>query len=226
MANITISFHNYVNIESVYKNNTGIVRKSKKTVNDENNLKEKEKLEKKRKEEKIKEEVEKLRKRDREVKSHEQAHLAVAGIYARGVHYEYRRGPDGRLYAVGGEVDIDTSPVPNDPQATIRKAQIIQRAALAPVDPSSQDRAVYAMAVQMEIKAQQELLQEQREKTEKKYNENEKKSEFYESSSKKNAIKMKNEDKIYLPFFRRKIKSYWKLLDYERNTDNSYLKNI
>jgi len=47
--------------------------------------------------------------------------------------------------------------VPNDPQATIKKAQQIKRAALAPKDPSSQDRKVAAEASKMEAKARQEL---------------------------------------------------------------------
>ena len=95
---------------------------------------------------------------DRRVRSHEQAHLAAAGGYARGApSYSYVRGPDGKLYAVGGEVSIDTSPVPGDPQATIRKARAVQAAANAPVDPSPQDRQVAAQAAQMEAAAQSEL---------------------------------------------------------------------
>lgn len=71
------------------------------------------------------------------MRAHEHAHLAAAGSYARGgIQYEYERGPDSRSYAIGGEVDIDTSSVPNDPEATIQKAQAVRRAALAPADPS------------------------------------------------------------------------------------------
>ena len=42
------------------------------------------------------------------------------------------RGPDNRQYAVGGEVQIDTSAVSGDPEATIRSAQTVRRAANAP----------------------------------------------------------------------------------------------
>src|SRR5712692_3393491 len=61
---------------------------------------------------------------DRHVRSHEQAHLAAAGQYARGgPSYQYQTGPDGKQYAIGGEVSIDTSPIPGDPAATAQKAR-------------------------------------------------------------------------------------------------------
>lgn len=109
-------------------------------------------------------EVDKLKARDREVRAHEQAHLAAAGPYAKGgPTFEYQRGPDNKQYAVGGEVQIDTSKVADDPEATIRKAQVIRRAANAPAEPSSQDRHVAAQAAQMEAEARQELVEQQRE---------------------------------------------------------------
>lgn len=105
-------------------------------------------------------EVEKLKARDREVRAHEQAHLAAAGSYAiGGPTYEYERGPDNRPYAVGGEVEIDTSPERN-PEATLRKAQTVRRAALAPAQPSPQDRRVAAQAARMEAEARRELARE------------------------------------------------------------------
>ncbi|PIP72435.1 MAG: catalase [Nitrospinae bacterium CG22_combo_CG10-13_8_21_14_all_47_10] len=98
-----------------------------------------------------------LRARDAEVRAHEQAHLSAAGPYANGTPtFEFQTGPDGRQYAVGGEVSIDASPVPGDPEATVRKAQTIKRAALAPSDPSAQDRQVAAQAAQLEAQARQE----------------------------------------------------------------------
>lgn len=88
-----------------------------------------------------------LRARDREVRSHEQAHRAAGGRYVSGgVHLDYQRGPDGRYYAVGGDVSVSTSPVPGDPQATLRKMAAVRRAALAPAEPSSQDLKVAAQA--------------------------------------------------------------------------------
>ena len=103
-----------------------------------------------------------LQQTDREVRAHEQAHLAAAGGLARGVSFTFVTGPDGKQYAVGGEVSIDTSPVSGDPQATIQKAQQIRAAANAPANPSGQDRAVAAQASAMEQAARQELAAEDR----------------------------------------------------------------
>jgi hypothetical protein len=106
-------------------------------------------------------ELAELKQRDQEVKAHEQAHIAAGGAYARGsAQYEYEKGPDGRKYAVGGEVQIDTSKVPGDPEATIRKMQIVRSAALAPSNPSPQDRRVAAKATQVENQMRQEILAE------------------------------------------------------------------
>lgn len=104
--------------------------------------------------------ISELKLRDAEVVAHEQAHAGVGGQYAGSPTYSYQTGPDGAKYAVGGEVSIDTSKVPNDPQATLLKAQIIKRAALAPVEPSSQDRRVAAKADQMASQARQDMLAE------------------------------------------------------------------
>ena len=108
-----------------------------------------------------------LRTRDAEVRAHEQAHLSAAGPYANGApKFEFQTGPDGKQYAVGGEVSIDTSPVPGNPEATARKAQTVKRAALAPRDPSGQDLAVAAQAAQLEVQARQEAKAEKAEENE------------------------------------------------------------
>ncbi len=107
-----------------------------------------------------KKEVQQLKQRDTEVRRHEQAHLSAAGRYARGgANYTFTRGPDGRQYATGGEVSIDVSPA-RTPQATITKAQVVKAAALAPAEPSSQDRAVAAAAGKMENEARAELAKQ------------------------------------------------------------------
>lgn len=109
-----------------------------------------------------KREVEKLKKTDQEVKTHEQAHMSAGGGHVKGgASYEYQTGPDGNRYAVGGEVSIDTSPVKGDPAATIRKMQAVRSAALAPSNPSAQDRAVAAQAAQAAASAMAELSQKQ-----------------------------------------------------------------
>jgi len=104
--------------------------------------------------------------RDREVRAHEAAHKAAAGNLARGgASFETEKGPDGKSYAVGGEVSIDTSPVSGDPQATINKMQQVRRAALAPRDPSGQDRKVAASAASREAQARAELRAQREEET-------------------------------------------------------------
>ncbi|MCL2281748.1 MAG: hypothetical protein FWC26_00340, partial [Fibromonadales bacterium] len=90
--------------------------------------------------------VEELKKIDRKVKVHEQAHLSAAGGYARGgANYDYVTGPDGKRYANAGHVNLDTGPE-RTPEATIRKAETIRKAALAPADPSPSDRQIAADA--------------------------------------------------------------------------------
>ena len=106
-------------------------------------------------------EVRELEDRDREVRQHEQAHMAAGGQYTRGApSYDYQTGPDGQRYAVGGKVSVDTA-AERTPEATISKAQTIRRAALAPADPSAADRAIAANASRMEAQARQELQQQQ-----------------------------------------------------------------
>lgn len=99
-----------------------------------------------------------LKVRDAEVNAHEKAHAAVGGQHAGSPSYSYKTGPDGVKYAVSGEVSIDTSEVPGDPQATLQKAQQIKAAALAPAEPSGQDRKVAAKADQMAAQARSDLL--------------------------------------------------------------------
>ncbi len=101
--------------------------------------------------------IEQLANRDREVRQHEQAHASAGGQYTGSPSYEYKKGPDGRLYAVSGEVSIDTSAVANDPKATLEKAEVVLRAALAVSEPSGADRAVAAKASALAEQARSEL---------------------------------------------------------------------
>ncbi len=108
--------------------------------------------------------VEDLKARDAAVRVHEMAHILAGGQYIiRRANYSHVLGPDGKLYAVGGDVQIDTSEVPGDPEATIRKAQAVRRAALAPANPSGQDLRVAAEATRMEFEARMELSRERAE---------------------------------------------------------------
>lgn len=102
-----------------------------------------------------------LKSRDQEVRTHEMAHMMVGGnLVRKGASYQYQTGPDGQRYAVGGEVSIDSGAVSGDPSATIRKMEQVKRAAMAPANPSSQDRAVASAAAETEAAARQQLMQQ------------------------------------------------------------------
>ena len=103
--------------------------------------------------------IQELQQRDSEVRAHEQAHAAIGGTHAGTPSYEYQTGPNGQKYAVGGEVSIDVSKEAT-PEETIRKMQTVHAAALAPAEPSSQDRKVAAQAVRNIADARAELVQE------------------------------------------------------------------
>ncbi|MCZ6755557.1 MAG: putative metalloprotease CJM1_0395 family protein [Gemmatimonadetes bacterium] len=104
--------------------------------------------------------VQELQVRDREVRAHEAAHQSAGGSVTGGAKFTFVVGPDGRRYAVGGEVSIDVSAVPGEAEATIQKMQTVIRAALAPANPSSQDQAVAATARAIAASAQQQLSAE------------------------------------------------------------------
>ena len=109
--------------------------------------------------------VQELKARDQEVRAHENAHKTAGGGYVGSITYDTQTGPDGREYAIGGEAQIDASPVSGNPEATIRKMDIVIRAALAPAEPSSQDYAVARSAQQARLEAQKELTEQRREET-------------------------------------------------------------
>lgn len=111
-------------------------------------------------------ELREMKSRDKEVRVHEQAHKSAGGQYAGSPQYEYANGPDGKRYITDGSVSIDVSEE-SDPQATIDKMQVVKRAALAPAQPSSQDRSVYAEASQLEAQARQELNDDKQEEAQK-----------------------------------------------------------
>ncbi|MDY0233119.1 MAG: putative metalloprotease CJM1_0395 family protein [Sulfurimonas sp.] len=103
-----------------------------------------------------------LQSRDAEVRAHEAAHQS-GGAATGGASYTYQKGPDGRMYAIGGEVSISYKSG-STPQETIANADAVIAAALAPANPSGQDLAVASSANMMKIKAQQQLAQETQEK--------------------------------------------------------------
>ncbi|MBO2569440.1 hypothetical protein I6M39_10560 [Shewanella algae] len=101
-------------------------------------------------------EIDSLMKRDTQVRSHEQAHAAVGGIHAGQPAFEFEKGPDGKRYAVEGEVQIDVSVVNDDPLATMAKMKQVYAAAMAPVDPSMVDIRVAAEAMRKYNQAREE----------------------------------------------------------------------
>lgn len=105
--------------------------------------------------------IEQMKARDTEVRIHEQAHATVGGSHTGSPSYSYETGPDGKRYIVDGEVSVDMSKVPDNPQATIVKMRQIHSAALAPAEPSAQDRKVAQQANKIILQAQSELRSEQ-----------------------------------------------------------------
>jgi SprA-related family len=104
--------------------------------------------------------AEKMKAIEEKVKAHEAAHKAAGGNLAGPASFSYTQGPDGRSYITGGEVQINISPG-KTPEETISRMQQVIRAALAPADPSGQDRAVAAQAASQIAQAQQQKMQEE-----------------------------------------------------------------
>lgn len=95
------------------------------------------------------------------VKGHERMHQLALGAYASsGISYTTRRGPDGAQVVTGGSIKADLTPVPGDPRASLRKANAVRNAALAPGSPSAADMRVAAEAYRLAAEAKQELTKE------------------------------------------------------------------
>lgn len=104
--------------------------------------------------------VAELQQIDRRVRDHERAHLAAGrGVITSTADFTYTYGPDGRAYAIAGEVGIDTSPE-SKPEDNIYKGQRIQAAALAPRDPSPTDYRVASIGSQLELQGRSDLAQQ------------------------------------------------------------------
>ena len=106
----------------------------------------------------IRSEVAKLKQAEQNIRSHEAAHMSAGGAFAGGVSYVYAKGPDGKMYITGGEVPIQ-APEGKTPEETVKNMEIVKRAALAPPDPSAQDLAVAAAAMQIESRARAAIRQ-------------------------------------------------------------------
>ena len=106
--------------------------------------------------------VQQLSMRDQEVRAHELAHKSVGGGLASAATFTYQQGPDGKQYAIGGEVQIQLSPG-DTPEETLRRAQQVMSAATAPANPSAADLRAASMASNMEQEARAQQAQEQME---------------------------------------------------------------
>ena len=96
-----------------------------------------------------------MRKNGSNVKLRELVHRAIIGNYVRGaVSFDYDTGPDGLKYAVAGHTTVDTRPIINNPEASIRKAQAIKRTKI--------DHNVAVEVEKMEREAIMALKEEQR----------------------------------------------------------------
>jgi len=99
--------------------------------------------------------LEELQQRDAHVRQHEAAHQAAGGDLTGPASYSFEQGPDGRSYAVGGEVPVQARSG-RTPDETIAIARRVRAAALAPSDPSPADLAAAAAATQVELQAMQQ----------------------------------------------------------------------
>jgi hypothetical protein len=64
---------------------------------------------------------------DSQVRAHEQLHASLSETTAP-IQYNYQMGPDGKMYATGGSVRLDTS-LPDDPEAASAKLDEIKKSA-------------------------------------------------------------------------------------------------
>ncbi|HCY38192.1 MAG: hypothetical protein DKM50_00380 [Candidatus Margulisiibacteriota bacterium] len=101
-------------------------------------------------------EIQKLKAAEAQLEAHEMAHKMVGGMYAGFVTYTMAVGPDGKNYKVQGEVNLDSSAAAS-PEETVRKMERVISAAMAPLNPSPQDRSVVGRAAAMKMQAEQEI---------------------------------------------------------------------
>ena len=71
--------------------------------------------------------INELQLRDQEVRSHELAHASVGGSSTGAPSYSFETGPDGKKYAVGGEVSVDLSRIMVTPVQPLPKCKKYMR---------------------------------------------------------------------------------------------------
>ena len=88
--------------------------------------------------------LDKFKKTDADIKSHEQIHASI-GQTTSPISYNYQEGPDGKMYAIGGQVRLDTS-IPSDPKAAAFKLDMIEKAAAGPMNSSGADSSIVSQS--------------------------------------------------------------------------------
>lgn len=92
--------------------------------------------------------INELQAADAGVRAHEAQHFRAAGGLVQGTaEFDYVEGPDGNLYAVGGQVEINPTNGVTDPAKQASDAATLYNAATAPADASAQDLAVARSAI-------------------------------------------------------------------------------
>lgn len=86
--------------------------------------------------------IERLQARDREVRQHEARHYQAGRPHTAPPRFWTVTGPDGRSYAVSGQVKFDLGSLSDEPMLLQHQLTVLQRAALAPLRPSPHDLEV------------------------------------------------------------------------------------
>lgn len=101
--------------------------------------------------------LEKFKSMDAQVRSHEQIHASLANTTTP-IQYNYQMGPDGKMYATGASVRLDTS-IPNDPKAAIQKMDELKKSATS--SSSNMSLADSTIAIQANLMKMKLQLQEE-----------------------------------------------------------------
>ena len=94
--------------------------------------------------------LEKFKSSDANIRGHEQLHSSLTATTSP-IQYNYQQGPDGKMYAVGGHVRLDTS-IPDDPKAAMAKLDKIAKSATANNDMSGADASIAIGAKLMKMR--------------------------------------------------------------------------
>jgi hypothetical protein len=104
-----------------------------------------------------------LKMTDAAVRSLQFSRIAMAGSLAHGQSTQFTSGPDGRLYATSGDVDVDTNPG-STPRESLARASTLRRFSAAggtPVSTPAVQENVSAQAAQIEFAARSEMTADQ-----------------------------------------------------------------